>query len=574
MLENQIQRMEAPTSVATTAAHVLLDTLLARGIDTVFGIPGGAIGAVYDACNDRPRLRVITNRHETAAVFAAMAYARVTGRPAAVLVTSGPGFTNALTGIAAAYCEQLPVLVIAGDVPTRNVGRFALQDGSSSGIDVLAMARSVTRFAARIDRAEGLEGIVHRAISESTDANPGPVLLALPLDVARTPRRAQRVAHPVTSAPLSSPDAGACAEAASLLMSARRPLLILGSGARDCEAGQLAVELAERTGAMVTATSHAKGAFPERHPNYLGVLGFGGHSEVRAFLPLVDMALVLGSRLGDISTNGWSGDLAPRTLIQVDRDPSSLGRNYEASLGIVGSVSAVLRSILKRLPTDCAQRQPVARGLDLDADPLRSHASSPIKPQWLLATLERELPRDAVFTVDIGEHAAFAIHHLRVDSADRFNVFAGLGSMGSGFCGALGVKAARPDAPVVAIVGDGGFAMHAGEILTCVDANLPVLFVVMNDGRYGMVDAGNQHIYGRKCPGLPATTADLAGMATACGAIGVTVRRASDLAPGRLASLLSLRRPVVLDVRIDPTEKLSTATRVASLQHFSAGGRA
>ncbi len=569
-------RAEGPAIAApSTAAHALLDTLLARGVDTIFGIPGGAIGAVYDACADRPGLRVITNPHESASVFAAMAYARASGRPAAVLVTSGPGFTNALTGMAAASCEELPVLIVSGEVPTRNAGRFALQDGSSSGLDVLAIARPVTRFAARIERAEGVEGVVHRALSEATGARPGPALLALPLDVSRAPGRASTLRFAPTAQAPVEPPAEACATAAALLSSANAPLVVLGAGARAASASALAVELAERTVAMVTATGHAKGAFPERHRNYLGVLGFGGHGEVRASLPREDVALVVGSRLGDIATNGWTPDLAPsRALIHVDRDPSALGRNYDVAVPIVADATAALRGIVRRLPNDGARPAPAAPALDLDRDPRRAARSTPPKPQWLLATLERELPRDTIFTVDIGEHAAFALHHLRVDRAEQLHVFAGLGSMGSGLCGAIGVKVARPSSPVVAIVGDGSFAMHAGEILTCVDQGIPVVFVVLNDGRYGMVDAGNAHIYGRRCPGLPGTTADLAGVAASFGAVSLTVRRADDLAPGKLAALVALRRPVVIDVRIDPSEKLSVATRVASLAHFSSGAPA
>lgn len=572
MLETNQRSAQAPISPRpSTAAHALLDTLLARGVDTLFGIPGGAIGAVYDACADRPAIRVITNRHESAAVFAAMAYARASGRPAAVLVTSGPGFTNAITGMAAAFCEELPVLVIAGEVPTRNAGRFALQDGSSGGLDVLSVARPITRFAARIERADGIEGLVHRALSAACGPTPGPSLVALPLDVSRAQRRAKPLRVELPVATPGEPSSAACAAAASLLSSARAPLVVLGSGARAAAASELAVELAERTGAMVTTTGHAKGAFPERHRSYLGILGFGGHAEVRAYLPRVDVALVVGSRLGDIATSGWTPDLAPsRALIHVDRDPSVFGRNYDVAVPIVADAEAALRAIVRRLPADSARPVPAGVGLDLGRDPRREDASSPIKPQWLLATLERELPSDTIFTVDIGEHAAFALHHLRVDRAERFHVFAGLGSMGSGLCGAIGIKVARPSAPVVAIVGDGSVAMHAGEILTCVDQGIPVVFVVLNDGGYGMVDAGNAHIYGRRCPGLPGTTADLAGVAASFGALSLTVRRAADLAPGRLSALLASRRPVVIDVRIDPSERLSIATRVASLAHFSA----
>lgn len=561
----------AASTPSPTAAHALLDTLLDRGITHVFGLPGGTVMPLYDALGDRPALRVITARHETAAVFAAMGFARATGRPAVVLVTSGPGFTNALTGLAAAYCEGLPVIVIAGDVATPNLGRFALQDGSSSGLDVLSMARPITRWCTRVERPSGMEGLLHRAVDEATGPSPGPVFLAIPIDVGRAPHAAQRLrVLPRVSDRRAGPGHE---EAAQLLAHARTPAIIMGCGARSSEAGAAVVELAERTGAMVASTAHAKGAFPERHRSYLGLLGFGGHATVRNHLRRADVTLVVGSRLGDIATNGWSDEIVPsRALIQIDREPSSLGRNYDPTLSIVGDAAATVRAMVEALPRTSFARPPSGLGLDLEADRSRADASTPIKPQWLMATLERGLPVSTIFTVDIGEHAAFALHHLRVDSADKFHMFTGLGSMGSGLCSAIGMKLANPGAPVVSIVGDGGLAMHAGELLTCVDHEIPVMFVVLNDGRYRMVDAGLMHMFGRRSPGLPTTTADLAALATACGAVGVTISTPRDLDSGRLAALLALKRPVLLDVRIDPTEHLSVHTRLASLKHFAAGG--
>lgn len=555
-----------PAPETLTVAHAIVDTLAAHGVDSLFGIPGGAISPLYDVVADRPALRLVTTRHETAAVFAAMGYARITGRPAVVVVTSGPGFTNALTGLAAAHGEQLPVLLIAGDVASQNLGRFALQDGAA--LDVLSLARPVTRFRARIDRPSAATALIVRALAEATGPTPGPVVLTLPLDVSRAATSASRIVSDTRAAPASPPRAE-CVEIARLLRGARRPLLIAGAGARD--AGSALVAIAERTGAMAVATGHAKGAFPEHHRNYLGVLGFGGHKGALAYAREADVTVVFGSRLGDITTNGWSDELAPSSaLVQIDRDPSVLGRNYPLHLGLVADVALAAEAIAR----ECAgpTTAPRAPALELD-ERERNDATSPLKPQFVLAALQRALPPSTIFTVDIGEHAAFAVHHLRVESADRFHMNASLGSMGSGLGAAIGIKVARPDAPVVAIVGDGGLAMHAGELLTCAESEIAVLFVVFNDGRYRMCDLGFDDVYGRRPSGLPSAPADLAAVASACGVVGVRVDRASELATARLESLLALRRPVLLDVRIDTRQQLSLATRTASIKHFAARGR-
>lgn len=565
-LSELVHRQIAPKS----CAELLLDVLVRHGVTAVFGLPGGTIMPVYDALAEHPALAVVTCRHETAAVFAAMGHARATGRPAAVLVTSGPGLTNALTGLAAASCEGLPVLLVAGEVATTHTGRFSLQDGSASGLDVLAMTRPLTRFSARVEQASALEPLATRALATARGPLPGPAFLALPIDVART--RVRSLDLPVTSPPPPAVDREACEEVARRLARARRPTIVLGNGARGAGVAALVASIADRVGARVATTAHAKGAFPERHPRYLGVLGFGGHAEAVEELGQTDLALVLGSRLGDITTNGWTTRLGER-LIQIDHDPAALGRNHAPELAVVGDVAASAAVILANLPASSAAEPFARRRLCLDGAPGRDDRGTPIKAAWLMGALERTLPRNTIFTVDIGEHAAFALHHLRVDEPSRFHMFAGLGSMGSGICAALGIKLASPRTPVVAVCGDGGLSMHAGELMTCAELGLAVVFVVLNDGRYRMVDAGMEYIFGRRSRGLPAHLVDLGKLAEACGALAVTVETPRDFEDAHLAALLRAERPVVLDVRIDASDFLSVQTRLASLKHFSEGAR-
>lgn len=552
--------------MGSTAAHALLDVLRAEGMRAVFGLPGGTVMPVYDALGDRPDLRVVTARHETAAVFAAMGHARARAEPVLVLVTSGPGLTNALTGIAAASAEELPVVVVAGDVATSSVGRFALQDGSASGIDVLAMVRPIVRHAARIDRPAHVGPALRRALVEARGPRPGPVVLTLPIDVARAEHPpVDDVTLGVSTSP--APDAGACARAARVLARARRPFVLVGRGASGPGVAERIAALAERTGAVVATTAHAKGAFPERDRHWAGVVGYGGHRATSEQLEEADVVLVLGSRLGDLSTNAWSAFAgASAEILQIDRDPAAIGRNHAVAVGIVGDASAALEAILERLPIE--PRAPMAARAPRVEVP-ETVAGRGVHPVALLAALQRVAPADAIFTVDVGEHSAFAVHELRVDRPDRFHFLSGLGSMGSGIGAAVGIGVARSDAPVIAICGDGGMAMHGGEVLTCVENDLRVTFVVFNDGRYRMVDAGLVHMFGRRSPGLPARVADWAAIARSYGARGEVITHVDRIVP----ALFEGRGPLVLDVRIDADVFLSTETRLASLKHFAEGAR-
>ena len=555
---------------ATTAAVALLETLAHHGVRMAFGIPGGAASPIFDALLEIPEITFVATRHEAMAGFAASGYARATGMPALVLTTSGPGLTNAITGMASAALEELPVIFLSGEVASTVTGRGALQDGSQLGLDAIGTVRSMTRWATTLQSADAAAGTGERAWQMATGERPGPVYIGVPLDVggraSRSPRRIATVPRPP-----AAPDADACRKAAKLLASARRPLLLLGNGARSAAAEARA--LAERLSLPVVVTGHAKGVFPETHPLYLGIVGVGQHpSAVEYLAEQPDVVCVVGSRLGDIATNGWKLPLAGTSeTIQIDRDPFLLGRNAPVTLGIVGDARCALHDLIAALPTDVARpRRAVPACRSARAELSQSNAV-PLKPQRVLAALSEAFP-DAIWCSDIGEHLTMALHYLRIDSPDRFHAMTAFGSMGSGIGSAMGVKLARPNDTVIAICGDGGMAMHAGEILTCVESGIGVLFAVFNDGRWNMIEQGFRAVYGRLPPSLPSHIADLATVARGFGAEGITIRHPGQLQPERLRELGRSTRPVILDIRIDASESFTAESRAATIRHFAQDG--
>jgi acetolactate synthase-1/2/3 large subunit len=552
------------------AAEQILRVLATRGVRAAFGVPGGLISSVYDALAAVPQIGLVSTRHENMAGFAAMGHAIATGAPAIVLTTSGPGITNAITAMAAAASEEIPMIVIAGEVGTSATTRAAFQDSSSNAMDAVAMMRTIARYSARVEDAAAAPGMAAHALRMATGSKPGPVFLSLPINVGNTRARAIPLSMHAAEAPLA-PDPEACAIVARELLRARMPLLVLGNGARF--ATDAIRELAERTCTPVVTTAHAKGAFPETHPLHLGLIGFGGHPSATQYLAgKPDAVCVIGSRLGDFATDGWAAPIGgTRATFQIDRDPLLVGRNYPVTLGIVADARAAVQTILAALPLDVRRRIREQHARTYVRPESITSDASPLKPARVLAALQLAFP-DALFTSDIGEHCAHAAHYLVVDDPSRFRAMLGIASMGTGIGVAMGARHARRDRPVVCICGDGGFAMHAGDLLTCVESGIDVVLAVMNDGRWNMVHHGFRAVYGKQPDALAERVADLAAVARGFGAIGERIERASDLAPERLRSLAGLGRPVVLDVRIDPDDALSIGTRSAAVRRSAFGG--
>ena len=564
------QVMESAVGELTrrSAARTLLEVLLARGVSVAFGIPGGLVSPVFDSFAEVAGFRLVCTRHEAMAGYAAIGHAVATGLPGLVLTTGGPGLTNLVTAAAAAYVDEIPMIIVSGEVSSTARSRDAFQDSSTNAVDAVAMMRTVTRWSARVDSEEGLVGAVEEGFAIATGSRPGPVYLALPVDIgAASCRRTYIVGR---REGVGQVDAAACAAVGKLLSEAKRPLIIAGNGARS--GMEQLLELSGRLAVPVVTTPHSKGVFPESNPLHLGMIGLGGHPSARRYLEQQpDVVCAIGSRLGEIATDGWTLPLTGSTAtIQIDSHPYLVGRNYPVSMGLIGDIRCVLQGIVSSLETDVAVPLRHATGIEL-AEPEALYSDQvPLHPARVLRGLKEAFP-DAFFATDLGEHAVLALHYLQTEKADQFRTMWGLGAMGSGIGMAIGAKHAEPDRTVVCICGDGGFAMHAGDLLTCIEQGINVIFAIMNDGRWNMVEHGFSSVYGRAPASMPSRQANLAGMARELGADSALIEKPTDLHAAKLRELASHGQPLVLDIRVDPEVALSRSGRNESLRRTVGG---
>jgi acetolactate synthase I/II/III large subunit len=565
------QTLVAPTPlderepVATIrGADLLVEMLASAGVEVVFGLPGGAISPVHDALLDS-KIRVVTTRHESGAMFAAAGYARATGTIAVVAVTSGPGVLNALTGLASAWCDGLPVLLLVGEVPRGAQGKGVLQDGSAHGLQIVEMARYITKLAAEIPRPSALPHVLSRAIVTALSGRRGPALLTLPMDVTTAQIGRPRSGGSVTIGNLIASEL--LDEVAELLRDAQRPLILAGNGVRGGGAPELLRSVAERLTCPVATTPKGKGTFPEGHPLALGVLGLGGHRSAQRYLATgVDVVVALGTSLGDLATDGFSPYLqAPRALVHVDIDARQIGRSYAPTHAIVATVAELLAGLEARLVAHGDRPMPLRAlpdGVERTVLP-SSRRFDRIASQDALAEIQEILPRDTIYSIDSGEHFLFAAHFLETNLPDAFVAMTGLGSMGQSIGAAIGAQLAFPDRMIAAICGDGCFAMNAFEVATAVAERLPIRVFVFNDERLGMVENGHRAVYGRT-PEYPTNPLDVCTVARGLGATVLCVER-----PGQLraagAVLCMTQGPVVVDVRIDPEIVLPKKDRVSAM---------
>jgi acetolactate synthase-1/2/3 large subunit len=555
--------LEDPAPVVTVrGADLLVEMLAEAGVELVFGLPGGAISPVHDALMDS-RLRVVTTRHESGAMFAAAGYARTTNKLAVVAVTSGPGVLNAMTGLASAWCDGLPVLLLVGEVPRPAQGKGVLQDGSPHGLQIVEMARHITKLAAEVPRASALPHLLRRAITTTQGGRRGPALLTLPLDVSTA-----QVGRPRTGGSMTMESLVAVEmldEVAGLLREAQRPLLLAGSGVRGDGAPARLRDVAERIACPVATTPKGKGVFPEGHPLALGVLGLGGHRSSQRYLETgVDVVIAIGTSLGDMATDGFSPHLqARKALVHVDIDARQIGKSYSPTHSIVASATDFLGGLAGRLGPDAAPRLRALPG-GVERHVLESsHRTDRIAAQDAVIELQAVLPPETLYTVDSGEHFLFAAHYLEINLPDAFMVMTGLGSMGQSIGAAIGAQLAHPDRMVAAICGDGCFAMNAFEVATAVAERLPIRVFVFNDERLGMVENGHQTVYGRH-PEYPTTPLDVCTVARGLGATVLRVDGTGQITAARKL-IRGARGPVVIDVRIDPAIALPKLDRVAAM---------
>jgi acetolactate synthase-1/2/3 large subunit len=559
------------------AVQVLLRYLEGEGVDTIFGVPGGPISALYAAIYERRKIRHVLAKHEQGAAFMADGYARVRGGLGACCTTTGPGATNALTAIACSYVDSIPVMLITAQVATRAFGKGALQESTPFGVDLVQIFKPVTRLSTMLPTSERMPDVMKRALRAALSGRPGPVHLNLPADLVTQPIPYIHYPWQHYRPHSETFDREAVEEASRLLMEAETPCILAGHGVTLSSGWEELMKLAVRLRIPVATTLKAKGVFPEDHPLSLGVFGFAGHPRADAYLlsERVDVLLAIGTSLGEFQTHAWHPRLQPSVaLIQVDLDPNEIGKNYPADVGIVGDARATLQALHERIEQSF---KGTLEGLNAEirryvgGDLLESN-SVPLKPQRVIAEMRRALPDETLLFVDNGNCIIWAGHYYEVRKPATYFHGAGFASMGHGFAASIGGKVAAPNRPVVAIGGDGAFAMNGIEIHTAVEHNIPVIWVVLNNGGHGMVYHGDRILLNRRLESSSFRTGlDVYGVAKALGARAFQADSAETFRSA-LHDAMGSGEPCVIDTRVDAEEvAFSLRDRVATLRKFFSG---
>ena len=548
-----------------TAAEALAAQLESYGVEYVFGTCGHTNIALLDALS-RSRIRFVIGRHEQAAAHAADGYARMSGRPGVLLLHVGPGMMNAVTGVATAALDSIPLVAISGDVPSYYAGRHPHQEVNlHADADQTAIYRPFTKRAWHVHRAEDLSRFTERAFWTATSGRPGAVLLSVPMDIFSRPAAGnQDYPLPADTGRPGLP-ADVADRIAGLLATAERPLIYIGGGLRDPAARQALLALAEHLDIPVAHSLMAKGAVPDDHPLLLGMTGFWGLELANAYAREADVVLALGTRFAETDASSWHPDhtwrFPPSRLIQVDIDPAEIGRSYpveigavaDAALAVEGIGEAVSRARSARISRgDLRERVRAARTAAFAAARSDSNAF-PLRPQRILADLRDALPASAVLVTDVGWNKNGVAQGYELPAAGRFITPGGASTMGFGPAAAVGVQLHDPERVVVALVGDGGMSAQWPALPMAVEQGLPVIFVVMNNRAHGTIADLETASFGsgygcefRDPDGRPYSP-DFAALARACGADGYLIAAPDDLRAA-LRRAVGRRRPAVLDV--------------------------
>jgi len=556
------------------AAHRLVRALVAAGVDTFFGIPGGPVSPVFDAILNTAGARLIESRHETSAAFAAADYYRASGRVPAVVVTAGPGATNAVTGVVSAHLERIPLLLICGDVAWAAEGGRLLQDSGPEGIGIEKMLGHVTRATVRVTQSRTATAQGLAALNAAKNpANPGPALLVLPIQLGRASAPLSLVEAPPTQF-VARASAEVVQRTADWLVAAERPLLVIGAGCRPY--ASLIRKLVDAFDIPFVTTPQAKGLVSELHPRSLRHGGLAASLWAREYIGRgVDAALVLGTDLDDCSIGPTRFIAEGGRLVHVDLNAAVIGRNLPTALGVVADLGAFAEDLQALVVSEGlrhgksqARMRELRHGSPCEHGNFAVDPSPLIKPQRAIADLQAAMPENTAFITDIGEHMLFALHYLTARGPDSFTIHLGLGSMGSGISGAIGLALADPERPVVCVCGDGGMQMVGMEALVALKYRLPIVFAVFNDARYNMVYHGYRQVFGREAEWESPWT-DFAAWARSMGMAGLRVNHPGEITAEQLARLRAARVPVVLDIRIDRDVKLTGGGRNEALQHMS-----
>ncbi|MBW7903261.1 MAG: thiamine pyrophosphate-binding protein [Rhodocyclaceae bacterium] len=580
MTASEPARAGPPASASPQVADLIVAYLEQLGIDYVFGVPGGAIEPLYNALARSQRRggpRPVLARHESGAAFMADGYARETGKIGVCCATSGPGATNLLTGVACAYDNGVPMLAITGQPALPSFGRRALQESACTGVNTLGMFLHCTRYDTLVSHPEQAEHKLATALLRAANVPHGPAHLSFPVDVLRAPLASAVPAYDVAALLRQRPslvDETQLAALLAVIRQAQRRVILVGGSHACGEAADAIVRLAEATDTPFVTSPDGKGLVDPRHRLYRGVFGFAGHATADALLRTEpDLILAIGVNLGEWTSGAWSATLLNRRLVHIDASEEHLLRSPMARLHVRGDIRAVCERLLGAL----AGPRPPAEMRNGQGEPqyaLRDPAgfvseAAPIKPQRLMHELSRRFPPGTRFLADAGNSTAWAIHYLqpndrrtvrrndfdgdrrqRRGDASWLRVLMDFAPMGWAIGAAVGVARGNPTVPVVCVTGDGSYLMNGQEISAAAAEGLCVVFVVLNDGAYGMVKHG-QRMAGAEPIAFALPAVDFRRQAEAMGIPGFVVRSPEDMAALDIEAILARRGPTLLDVRID-----------------------
>jgi acetolactate synthase-1/2/3 large subunit len=513
-----------------SGAHIVCRLLEEQGVDLLFGYPGGAIMPFYHALPESPGLRHILVRHEQAAAHAADGYARASGRPGVCVATSGPGATNLITGLATAQMDSSPLVAITGQVPRAMIGRDAFQE-----TDVIGISLPITKHSVLVDDITELPDKVRDAFAIALEGRPGPVLIDIPKDVQNQKmewveapaRTSARPAERIARAQRARPGAENLAAAVRLLAEAKRPLLMVGHGVILGKAYAEVLALAEKTGIPVVTTLLGISCFPESHPLHLGMPGMHGEVHVNRAIQHADVILGIGLRFDDRVTGNTAGFAPQARIIHVDLDPAEIGKNVPVAVGLVGEAREITSQLLAAIaPRACdAWREEIEGFKRARPESYRGDMA----PETILSAIREVTGPGATVVSDVGQHQMWVAKLYGYAERNSHITSGGLGTMGFAVPAAMGVHFARPDRPVWAISGDGGFQMNMQEIATMVQEGIPVKMAIFNNGYLGMVRQWQQFFHGRRYSATPIWSPDYVKLAEAYGIAGYRVEHARQI---------------------------------------------
>lgn len=556
-----------------TGAQAIVEVLHREGVTTLFGIPGGVVIPLFDALFGDSKIDLVLTRHEQGAVHAADGYARSSGKTGVCLVTSGPGATNIVTGLATAYMDSIPLVALTGQVPTHFIGNDAFQEADTTGI-----TRPVTKHNFIVRDPQELLGVMKKAFYIARTGRPGPVLVDLPKDILTATtdfHYPERVSIPGYNVTLKG-HLRQTRRAVEAINGAKRPVIYAGGGIVASGASEELTRFSTITGIPVTLTLMGMGAFPGSHPQFLGMLGMHGTKAANYAVDRCDLLIAIGARFDDRVTGNVSLFAPDAKIIHIDIDPSSIRKNVVIDIPIVGDAKHILKEMLKD-----AKRLSIEPWLDeikkwkTDHPLTYSKNDDGLPPQYVVEQVYKVTEGKAIITTEVGQNQMWAAQFYTFDNPRQLITSGGLGTMGYGLPAAIGAQLANPDAVVIDIAGDGSIQMNIQELATLSQRELPVKIVLLNNGYLGMVRQWQEYFFDKRysatclkrskqCPenctgsrtNCPLYIPDFVKLAEAYSAVGMRIEKKGDV-EGALREAIKLSKPVLLDFIVNPEENVT-----------------